>query len=143
MPTKQKRKEKTRPLPPLANFTVSYFNAAALITQMAKEESGGFTQEVREYDPPGVPGKPKTTGEEMERRNLQRFLQVLRTTEMLDFPGRPGLIQGFRELDARRRITTSTKLRENYHTGRRCVVSFLSVGPDYLGNVQRQLTGED
>ena len=141
MPATQRRKEKTRPLPGIDDFTRSYFNAVILILQTAEIESGEFTQEVREYDPPGALGKPKTTGEQMERRNLQRFLQVLRTTEMTELEGRPGLVKKFRELDAQRRITTKTLLRENYHTGRRCVVSFLTVGPDYLGNIKRQLKG--
>ena len=133
-----RKKEATRPLPQLAEFPIAYFNAVAAIVAEARSCKDAFTHEVREYEPPGAKGKPGTTGEETERRNLQRFLQVLRTTTVREIPTRIRLLGYFKELDAQRRITTKTHLRENYQTSRLVVVSSLVVGTEYNLNLAVQ-----
>lgn len=134
-----RNKQKTKPLPGIASFPGGYFMALTRLVIKAGQEAGEFEEEARYYDPPGAKGKPQTTGEEMERRNLQRFLQILRRMEdNQEIEGHTGLLKVFKRVSASRRITVKVRRSQDYESGRMGVRSFLVAGQDYTAMMYLQ-----
>lgn len=130
---RKRRKETTRPLPLFASFPPAYMDALDVIIKEVKTAKTEFTVHVRLFTPKGVPGglgRKITTGEEAERRNIQRFLQVARKPETLDIPNREGRMKPFHKLLEDWNIRVKTKLTEHFDSGQLSVVTELIVAPN-------------